>query len=418
MKYHGILTSASENGELLGFMHSRLSEDEETLFAQSFYMYLTENDTDFVVNLDDIWKWLGFSRKSDCKSLLTKHFTKGTHYIEQKSLTDIELVEEKSPTETTNELAAADSAARWGGSNKITILMTTQTFKKLCMKANTKKADTIHDYYVKLENILQEYIKDQHERKVAEMREQNLLIQSYNKRILYIFRHYKQVLIKYGITENNKERFKQNKNDLGKDFYLDYFWEFNNHRELERRIGTQYRNNRTTYNGLTEMLQFSSETDLKRFYDDVDLIKREIPDYSNYESLIIKESIAQKELHEVKLEILKQTIRLEKMRYEHRHEQRQELKSLEEEQRIEDYKLWLKDRIQLKEGAILKLEPTIKLFYGKLQTGDKAAPYIPATQETLDEVFPDQKLIREKKKIKGIVHYGWWNVCLKSGLDD
>ena len=39
--------------------------------------------------------------------------------------------------------------------------MTIKTFKKLCLKSNTKKADEIHDYYIKLEECLQETINEE-----------------------------------------------------------------------------------------------------------------------------------------------------------------------------------------------------------------------------------------------------------------
>jgi hypothetical protein len=59
-----------------------------------------------------------------------------------------------------------------GGQNKEIILMTVNTFKKFCMKASTKRADEICNYYIKMENILQKYIKE----KLIETN--NLLIQS------------------------------------------------------------------------------------------------------------------------------------------------------------------------------------------------------------------------------------------------
>ena len=43
-----------------------------------------------------------------------------------------------------------------GGHNKEIIMLNVDTFKKMCMKAGTKKADEIHDYFIKLENVLQE----------------------------------------------------------------------------------------------------------------------------------------------------------------------------------------------------------------------------------------------------------------------
>jgi hypothetical protein len=38
-----------------------------------------------------------------------------------------------------------------GGHNKEIIMLNIATFKKFCLKAGTKKADEIHDYYIKLE---------------------------------------------------------------------------------------------------------------------------------------------------------------------------------------------------------------------------------------------------------------------------
>jgi len=48
---------------------------EQQLFVSSFYCYLNYNkNTDFVVDLDNIWKWLGFNQKHDAKRLLERQF--------------------------------------------------------------------------------------------------------------------------------------------------------------------------------------------------------------------------------------------------------------------------------------------------------------------------------------------------------
>ena len=45
------------------------------LFLSSFYCYIKyDKINDFVINLDDIWKWLGFSQKIKAKELLQKNF--------------------------------------------------------------------------------------------------------------------------------------------------------------------------------------------------------------------------------------------------------------------------------------------------------------------------------------------------------
>ena len=50
---------------------------------------------------------------------------------------------------------------RGGGQNKQTYLLNIDTFKLFCIKAGTKKADEIHKYYVKLENLLHETIQEE-----------------------------------------------------------------------------------------------------------------------------------------------------------------------------------------------------------------------------------------------------------------
>jgi hypothetical protein len=125
------------------------NEDEQHLFAASFYCYLNHDaKKDFVVDLDDVWKWLGFARKDHCKRLLEKHFTKDNCY---KIL-----------------IPPNGGAKSHGGSVKESILMNVNTFKKLCLKAGTKKADEIHDYFLKLEETLHAVLKEESE----ELREQ------------------------------------------------------------------------------------------------------------------------------------------------------------------------------------------------------------------------------------------------------
>ena len=48
-----------------------------------------------------------------------------------------------------------------GGHNIKKILLTIKAFKMLCLKAGTKKADQIHEYYIKLEETLQDVINEE-----------------------------------------------------------------------------------------------------------------------------------------------------------------------------------------------------------------------------------------------------------------
>ena len=44
------------------------------MFIASFYCYLNYNKTDFVIDLDNIWPWIGFNQKVNAKRVLEKNF--------------------------------------------------------------------------------------------------------------------------------------------------------------------------------------------------------------------------------------------------------------------------------------------------------------------------------------------------------
>ena len=115
------------------------SNYEQQLFLASFFCYLKyDYRNDFPIDLDNIWLWLGFSQKYHAKHLLEKKFTNDKDY---------KIIATESSLPKTNVR---------GGHNKEIIMLNVDTFKKMCMKAGTKKADEIHDYFIKLENVLQE----------------------------------------------------------------------------------------------------------------------------------------------------------------------------------------------------------------------------------------------------------------------
>jgi hypothetical protein len=95
---------------------------EQQLFVSSFYCYLNcDPKNDFVIDLDDVWKWLGFTLKSSAKTLLEKQYT-----IDK----DYKLLLRLQPKQTTKIR---------GGHNKENFMLTVKTFKSFCLKAGTKK---------------------------------------------------------------------------------------------------------------------------------------------------------------------------------------------------------------------------------------------------------------------------------------
>jgi phage anti-repressor protein len=135
--------SNTYQNKLLTKIKERFTDDEQQIFVASFYCYLNYNSkTDFLINLDDIWKWLHFSTKQKSKELLEKNFIINKDYI-------------------LLNLQVKQSPHIRGGHNKETFMLNIDTFKKFCLKAGTKKADEIHEYYIKLEETLQDVIQEE-----------------------------------------------------------------------------------------------------------------------------------------------------------------------------------------------------------------------------------------------------------------
>ena len=63
------------NNRFLEKIKVNFTEMEQQLFVSSCYCYLNYNQSsDFVIDLDNIWKWLGFSTKQKALILLEKYF--------------------------------------------------------------------------------------------------------------------------------------------------------------------------------------------------------------------------------------------------------------------------------------------------------------------------------------------------------
>lgn len=76
-----IRLSGNYQSRLINKIKEKFNTLEQHLFVSSFYCYLNYNNRDdFIINLDDIWKWIGFSRKGDAKKLLEKNFKIDSEY--------------------------------------------------------------------------------------------------------------------------------------------------------------------------------------------------------------------------------------------------------------------------------------------------------------------------------------------------
>ena len=148
--------SSHYNSKLINKIVNSFTGYEQQLFIASFYCSLNyDPKTDFVIDLDDVWKWLGFNKKYNSFYLLEKQFKLDTDYI-FLGLNDQEQKKKGS-----------------GGHNIKKIMLTVKAFKTLCLKAGTKKADEIHDYYLKMEEIIQEVINEESNELKLQLQDKN-----------------------------------------------------------------------------------------------------------------------------------------------------------------------------------------------------------------------------------------------------
>ena len=137
--------SHGSNNKLLTKIKEKFVNFEQKMFIASFYCYLNyDKKIDFVVDLDKTWDWLGFSSKQNATRVLEKHFAKNEDYKE-------------------NLLIQIDKQDKnnHGGNNVKKIMLTVRCFKSLCLKAQTKKACAIHEYYLNLEEIFHETLEEE-----------------------------------------------------------------------------------------------------------------------------------------------------------------------------------------------------------------------------------------------------------------
>jgi hypothetical protein len=227
---------------------------EQQIFLASFYCYLKhDNRNDFVIDLDNVWNWLGFSSKFNAKRLLEKCFTLDLDYKQ------LLLSNEKQTTDTR------------GGHNKEIFMLNIKTFKLFCIKAGTKKADEIHEYFIKLEEILQEVLIEEGN----ELKQQILQIEDTNKH------EYDSKLEKQKLLEREKILM-QEYATIGAIFYVIKVKTFENGQyivkigESRRGVLARYKEHKTKYEEclLLDCFTVNKSKDFETFIKEHDLVRR------------------------------------------------------------------------------------------------------------------------------------------------
>jgi hypothetical protein len=333
--------SSDYNVKLLIKIKEQFTDFEQQLFLSSFYCYLNHHPTnDFVIDLDSVWKWMGFQSKYNAKRVLERNFTIEKDY--------------KNPLRP----PAKQTTHTKGGHNKEIFMLNVKTFKSLCLKADTKKADEIHDYFLKMEQIIQESINEEtndlrnqltiqskkiNEQNVQleniekdkELLKEKTIIEQFpiNTQCIYIgkidnktlgipgHKMYHETVIKFGQSNNLAERVKCHKKTY-ENFILYAAYKVKNKIEIENAIKKHVTLKKrlrliTLADNITyrELLALDDqEFTIEKMEEYIkEIIKQNEYNVENYNLLLQKNALLEEEMYTLKLQMNEKDKKIEDM---------------------------------------------------------------------------------------------------------
>jgi len=179
-------------------------------FINDFFgLYTLKSDTEFIVDLDVVSKWLKMRKEHLMETLKYSYKEHIDYVIEKITLQD---------------------AKKHGGQNKKLILLTADAFKRLCMLSRTKKAEEVRTYFITLEKLIDKYkqdIVDGMQKRIKELERNQAPKSNPKKGVIYIFKADKDFndIVKIGKTGDLKKRMgshnSSHKDDLEVLFYFE-----------------------------------------------------------------------------------------------------------------------------------------------------------------------------------------------------
>ena len=132
--------------ELLERLKASLTSPQQQLFVDSFWTTLQcDEEREMVIDLDDACQFIG-ALKGNVKKMLLKHFKEGQDFA-------CNIYKQ-------NGSFCKNYKNLPGGRPTEQVMMTPDTFKELCMLANTAKGKEVRGYYIKMEKVLKAYLRE------------------------------------------------------------------------------------------------------------------------------------------------------------------------------------------------------------------------------------------------------------------
>ena len=155
--------------------YGKLTDKDIEIFNISYNITEKYGDTeDFVIDLEDVVEWTGYSDKVHLKhQVLVKNFKEGIDYKIVTQSSDEVLLSKKREQKLREE--------NRGGSNKQTILLTVDCAMEICLLVNTERGKQVRHYYMKIEKIMKNDIKLKFEEQQNQMSDQKRIIDEKQK---------------------------------------------------------------------------------------------------------------------------------------------------------------------------------------------------------------------------------------------
>ena len=206
-------------------------------FLNEFTTFINEDtlDNDLVINIDMVIKWLEV-RKGTIKTTLLRSYKLNVDYI----ITKIKISKSS------------------GGSNNEHILITPDTFKRICLMTKSKKGDEGRTYYISLETLIKKYktyiIKALND-KIGILENNQKPVTNVKGGVIYIIKaadDFEEVLYKVGKTNNIKARMSTYNTGVANNTEILFIYETDNVDRMEKCIKLhlqeyQYRKGKEIY---------------------------------------------------------------------------------------------------------------------------------------------------------------------------
>lgn len=266
-----VVQQSDTDDELLSLLLETFNTEQQQKFVKHFQLYLKHgnNNLSYPISLDDVWEYVGFSRRDTAKGFVFKHFKQNIDFVVQTLLHP--KMEQKLR----------------GGHNKEIVMMNVATFKTLCMSADTKQAKTTRIYYTTMETIFFQYMEKKHQNTIEKLNlehqkrhQENLKNTFKDTPCVYLFKvsetDSENFTVKLGETDNISRRMITLKQEYKNCLLLDVF-PCNRPHKFEQYLLNRY-DIKLQRIPNTELLQIDKQFQYKQL---VKIIQKHLPYFNN-----------------------------------------------------------------------------------------------------------------------------------------